>query len=259
MPIFLFRGTVRPPVFHLNLLGLPRIRYAWPEQNLTVDFTIEIKESKLEVKCDATRFVPNEHLSMLAMHAYDLSRAAIDCFCFYHGIGLTVFLEIFVDPDGNKTALTPRSEEVGGLCTAFDLAPSNNGPNNLDAMIRIFVSDRLLLLALNDLAVSISQFNLAAINCARAIEALRTSMTPPDIDRAKGWPIMRENLNLTKEYVSFVTGISEGPRHGNRRAPAEGRQAEIISRSWKIMNRFLEFRKRGSVPLPKSEFPILGE
>jgi hypothetical protein len=257
MPILLFRGTVRPPIFHLNVLGLPKIRYIWPDQDLTVDFTIVIRESKLDVKCDATRFVPEEHLSMIAMHAHELSHAAIDSFCFFHGIGLTVFLEIFVDPEGKQTALTARLENVAELCTAFNLDPSYTGPDNYDAMIRLVVSDRFLLLALNDLAVSISKFNLATINCARAIEALRNSMTPPDIDRTAGWPIMREKLNLTKAYISFVTDRSAAPRHGSKRAPAEGDQSETLTRAWKIMNRFLEFRKRGSIALSKSEFPIL--
>jgi hypothetical protein len=239
------------------VLGLPKIRFAWPDQNLTVDFTIKIEESKLEVKCDATRFVHSEHLSMLSMHAHDLARAAVDSFSFYHGIGLTVFLEIFVDPNGTQTTLVARSEEAKELCTAFNLDESYQGPDNYDAMVRLVFSDRLLLLALNDLTVTISQFSLAVINCARAIEALRTSMTPPGVDRSKGWPLMQENLNLTKNYISFVTNISAGPRHGDRRAPEEGQQSEIVSRSWKIMNRFLEFRKRGSVPLPRSEFPLL--
>jgi hypothetical protein len=202
VPILLFRGTVRPPIFHLNVLGLPKIRYAWPDQSLTVDFTVEIKESKLEVKCDATRFVPNEHLSMVTMHAYDLSRAAVDSFCFYHGIGLTVFLEIFIDANGNQTTLAPRLEEVEGLCTAFNLEGSYQGSDNYDAMVRLVFSDRLLLLALNDLTVSISQFSLAAINCARAIEALRTSMTPP------GTLGHVENLSLLRR-PQLRTGVRE--------------------------------------------------
>jgi hypothetical protein len=257
MPIVLFRGTVRPPVFKLNLTGLPTIRYGWPEQNLSVDFTVSVKESKLEVRCDATRFDPQEHLSMLAMHAYDLSRAAVDSFSFFHGIGLTVFLEIFVDPSGMATPLTPRSEEVLNLCTAFNLDPSHRGPDDYDAMIRLVVKDRHVLLALNDLVVSISQFNLASINCARAMEALRTAMTPEGANRAEGWPIMHRNLNVTKNYLSFISDVSRGPRHGDKRSPLEGQQAEILKRSWTVMNRFLEFRKRDNGPLPESEFQLL--
>lgn len=255
MPVVLFRGGVRPPVFRLNIGGLPQIRYSWPDQNLTVDFTLTVTNSDVEVKCDATRYDPEEHLSMLAMHAYDISRAAVDSFCFYHGLGLTVFIEMFVDPTGKQTPLTAKSEEVAGLLTAFNPSPSYQGTDNYDAMIRLVIKDRYLMLAMNDLVVAISHFNLAIINCARAIEALRTSMTPEGMDREEAWPIMQKNLNVTKRYLAFVTGLSAGPRHGSKRAPEEGQQAEVLKRSWTVMNRFLEFRKRGSVPL--TDFELL--
>jgi hypothetical protein len=257
MPVVIFKGTVRPVVHKLSISRLPKVRYGWPDQDLTVDFTVKIAESRLEVECDVTRFDKTQHLSMLAMHAYHLSSAAVDSFCFYRGIGLTVFLELFVNVDGTETNLAAHSEEVGGLCTAFNLDPSYHGPNNIEAMYSLVVRDRLLLLAMNDLIVPISRFDLAAVNCARAIEALRTSMTPVDMDRTQGWIVMQQNLNVGEAYLKFVTSLSTGPRHGNRRAPEAGQQAEIIKRAWVIMNRFLEFRKRGDQPLPVSEFPLL--
>ncbi|MFZ0663893.1 MAG: hypothetical protein WAM66_14465 [Acidobacteriaceae bacterium] len=131
MPVVLFRGTVRPPIFKLNLTGIPTIRYGWPDDDLTADFTITVKDSKVEVKCAVTRFDKETHLSMLTMHAYDLSTAAIDSFCFFHGWGLRVFIEIFIDVDGKQTVLTPHSEEVIGLCTAFNLDPSYVGPDDV--------------------------------------------------------------------------------------------------------------------------------
>lgn len=257
MPVVLFRGTVRPPIFKLNLTTMPTIRYSWPNDDLTADFSISVRDSKVEVKCDVTRFDKAEHLSMLAMHAYDLSSAAIDSLCFFHGLGLRVFIEMFVDVDGKQTTLTSHSEEVIGLCTAFNLDPSYTGPDNYEAMIRLIVKERLLLLALNDLIVPISHFNLATINCARAIEALRTAMSVPGQTREKDWESMRQRLNLTKDYLDFVIDLSKEPRHGNRRAPEVGQQSEVLRRAWIIMNRFLEFRKRGNLPLPASEFSLL--
>jgi hypothetical protein len=168
-----------------------------------------------------------------------------------------VFIEIFVDVDGKQTALTPRSEEVVGLCTAFNLDPSYTGTDNYEAMIRIVVQERALLLALNDLIVPISQFNLATINCARAIEGLRTAMSQPGWTRDEEWEFMRQQLNLTKGYLKFVIDLSAEPRHGKRKAPEAGQQSEIIRRSWVVMNRFLEYRKRGSQQLQLADFHLL--
>jgi len=256
MPVILFRGTVRPPIFKINVAKMPTIRYGWPADNLSADFSISITDSKIEIKCDVSRFEKDEHLSMLAMHAYDLSMATIDSFCFFYGFGLRVFIEIFVDADGKQTALTPRSEEVVGLCTAFNLDPSHSGPDNYEAMIRMVVQERALLLALNDLIVPISQFNLATINCARAIEGLRAAMLPEG-SREEQWEFMRQHLNLRKDYLKFVIDLSTDPRHGRRKAPEVGEQAEVIKRSWVVMNRFLEFRKRSNQQLPLADFPLL--
>lgn len=257
MPTVFFRGTVRPPIFKLNVDRMPMIRFGWPDGNLTADFTITIKDSKVEVRCDVTRFDKEEHLSMLAMHANDLSSAAIDSFCFFYGFGLRVFLEIFIDADGNQTALTAKTEEVAGLCKAFNLDPSHVGPDNFEAMIRLVVKERPLLLALNDLIVPISQFNLATINCARAIEGLRAAMSSPEWSREKQWEFMRSQLNISKEYLGFVIGLSADPRHGKRKAPEVGEQAEVIRRAWVVMDRFLEFRKRNNQQLPTDDFPPL--
>lgn len=258
MPVVVFKGSVRPVVHKLSVSGLPKIRYIWPDEDgLTADFTVRISESKIEVECDINQFDKAKHLSMLSMHAYHLSSVAVDSFAFSSGLGVTAFLEFFIDVDGRETNLAPHSEEILGLCTAFDLSPSYRGPNDIRAMYSLVAKDRLLLLALNDLIVPISRFDLAVVNCARAMEALRTSMTPEGMDRSQGWPFMHANLNITKKYLSAITDRSRGPRHGDRRAPQPGEQADVLKRSWTVMNRFLEYRKRGSAQLPEAEFQIL--
>jgi hypothetical protein len=195
---------------------------------------------------------------MLAMHAYDMAMAAVDSLCFFYGFGLRAFIEIFVDENGKQTALTPRAgHEVIGLCTAFNLDPSYTGPDNFEAMMRLILEERSLLLALNDLIAPVSQFNLATINCARSIETLRSAMASPGWTRDKEWEFMREQLNLTKAYTQFVIGLSTEPRHGKRKAPEVGQQSEITKRAWVIMDRFMHYRKGGNQRLPLAEFALL--
>ena len=123
--------------------------------------------------------------------------------------------------------------------------------------MRLVLKERALLLALNDLIAPVSQFNLATINCARVIESLRSAMATSGWTRDQEWEFMRQQLNLTKPYIQFVIGLSVEPRHGKRKAPEDGQQDEITKRAWIIMNRFLEYRKRGSHQLPLAEFELL--
>ena len=66
---------------------------------------------------------------------------------------------------------------------------------------------------------------------------------------------MRSNLNVDEKYLKFVTGLSHGPRHGNRAKRLPERDlAETLNRAWTIMDRYLAFRRRGGQPLPLTEF-----
>lgn len=259
MPEIIFRGSVLPEHFsgRLNINGLPSIRCVTDSGNNVAELTLDITESKVSVRCRTKTFDAETHLSTLSMHAYNIARAAVDSWCFSSGIGLMVHLGKVVHPNGEEHNLAPQAEHVLGLCTAFNLDPSAQSLGSYQEMVRIIISDQYVLMALNDLVASIHQFDLAAINCARAIEALRTSMTPSVMDRFKAWPIMQANLNLTERYLTSITAPSAKPRHGARRSLGGTVQAEIMKRAWIVMNRFLEFRKRGDVPLPEQEFRVL--
>ena len=68
---------------------------------------------------------------------------------------------------------------------------------------------------------------------------------------------LQESLNLTKEYVQFISELSAGPRHGTIDPQDPIEVMEVRRRAWVIANRFLEFRKRGSVDLSEPSFPRL--
>ena len=114
-----------------------------------------------------------------------------------------------------------------------------------------------LLWALNELLVAITVPEYLEVNCARAIESLRTLLVPDDLGRTKGWPELRKALCVEESYLRSVTDASVAPRHGDKTVPEQAKGREILARAWIIMNRFLEFRKRGSVGLSRTAFPVL--
>lgn len=82
-------------------------------------------------------------------------------------------------------------------------------------------------------------------------------MTPIGQEKKQGWSAMRQNLNIDVGYLSFITDESKGPRHGNRTGIKQTAFREVIRRSWSIMDRFLEYKKRGDKQLPLADFPLL--
>ena len=128
-------------------------------------------------------------------------------------------------------------------------------------MLGIIMAEGSLYMALNDLILANTLPHHGPQNCGRVLDALCRLVTPADNkgDRKKMWPVFREMLRLERQYVDFVMQASEGPRHGDRTFVPGNLSMIVTVRTWRIMNRFLEFRKRGNQPLPESEFPWLAD
>jgi hypothetical protein len=255
MPSLHFLGHVLPPIFKLQIKGLPEIQYQ--EQSMTIKFKIAVTDSEVDVQVDIDPYDHGSQFSMIYTRAFDLTRAAVDCWSFANGKGLTVFIDRFIDANGNESTIAPEAVNVGTFFTAFNLHPNYTGPDNYEAMVKLFVVEPGAFMALNDLILAITMPHHAPVNCARAVEGLRTLMVPKGTDRKQAWPLMRNNLNVEADYVLFVTDLSKAPRHGDRTFIDGTKVNETVARSWIIMNRFLEFRKRGNLPLPLADFPLL--
>ncbi len=82
-------------------------------------------------------------------------------------------------------------------------------------------------------------------------------IVPIDPSRKLGWTKMQDYLNIGRSYREFIMTASTEPRHGDRSDVPAHISQQVVERSWVIMNRFLEYKKRGDKPLPIAEFPLL--
>ena len=212
----------------------------------------QIDESIIDIEFDLQAFDEKDPSSLL-MRAWDLARAAVDLYSFKVGWGLSVVIDTLVKPDGSTSTIMPKMETLAPYSTAMADDPK---VNNFDICYRTLLTEPALFMALNNLIVSITLPHHAAVNCARMIEGLR-ELIAPGVERSKAWPIMRTNLNIDQAYLTYVTDLSAAPRHGDRAHIPGPTVTEATTRAWKIMNRFLEFRKRKNQPLPVAEFPLL--
>lgn len=262
MALLKFYGRILPPppIINLTMKDLPSIHWEDKELGLVMDLSMSIVDSEVIVSCESNLYSTQDEMSEIYKRVFDMARSAVDCFSYVKGVGLSVILERFIPPNGISTNILVERPELASLVTAFDLNPSNKG-SNFEAMYAIVISEPNLFLALNDLIASITVSHHAAVNCGRAIEAIREVIMPSGSDRSRrnrGWEIMRQHLNIELTYLSFITDVSTAPRHGKRVAATSKQDFnETLKRSWIIMNRFFEYRKRGNVQLPLADFPIL--
>ena len=68
---------------------------------------------------------------------------------------------------------------------------------------------------------------------------------------------MQAALNISRPYQQWVTSLSANPRHADRSHITGANTTEALSRTWSLMNRFLEYKRRGDKPLSAPDFPVL--
>lgn len=254
-----FRGIVVPKFYDLTLGALITMRKADPPTverpaGLVTVCKITITKSVINVIAEAN-YWDDSMQGYLYHTALAQTRALVDLYCFARGRSLHVSLDQLIDSEGNQITLGMEETELPALCTVIE--GSSPESFSLGSTFQNVIEDELLYLALRDLVSSLSSPFTSLVDCARAIEGLRNILVPNDPKRILGWSTLQEQLNLSREYREFITSASAGPRHGDRSKALEPTRAEVMRRSWTIMNRFFEYRKRGNQKLPLGEFPLL--
>lgn len=234
---------------------LPAISFKSAEFGLKIDLTLTIDKSSLDVACAVENY-DTKDLGHIHKIAYDLARAAVNLSSFCTGMMLSPVFDRFVGPDGTTSPFVIHDPELAKLCTAFAMR-SPERPSSLSTVMHIVLSEPPLFMALDDLIGAASLHHQSSANCGRAVEGLRNLMASPVMSRSDAWALFQKNLRVDKGYLTFITDNSQAGRHGDRTYVPGDKATEIVHRSWIIMNRFLEYRKRGNQPLPVDEFPIL--
>lgn len=245
-----FSGRVLPKHAAISLSIKPTISWNIDQIGVSVQFICHIDNSNIDVECQLDEYKP-EYLVAIYMRALDLCRAQVDLIGFKMGWGLTTVLESFTDPQGATTQIFPRDETLGALCTTFTL------DKHFDQLCVKVIESPCLFMALRDLISAISLPHVSLVDCARAIERLRHLVAKPDAKDVQAWEQLREALHIEKAYLKYITDHSTDPRHGRPGHTTGTETTEVTRRSWVIMNRYLEYLKRGEVPLSLAEFPLL--
>jgi hypothetical protein len=258
MPIVQFKGRVLPESSNLTIQNIPQLHMIEPARidlpnGLSMSFTITIADAVIDVRCDTNPFDQPWHMSWVHNRTLSVLRALIDLHSFATGDVLGLILDSYIDPEGREIRLRVSNPSLARFCTVFG---SNITGVVIGPMLNLVMAEPDIFLAMRDLINGAACVNCTAVDCARAVEGLREIMGG-NSDRRQSWIIMRDNLQVSQRYLSFITDISTSPRHGGRSYIPETTIQEILERSWTIMNRFLEFRRGGSQPLPLAEFPLL--
>lgn len=247
-----FVGRVFPLGLAINV-EIPEIKWKWEERNIDFMFRVKIDNSIVTVECDLDRY-EWEYFGELNKRATDLARTSANIAAFAAGYGLSVVLEYMTEPDGRQIAPQRREEIPAESRSALNLDAS--GTDEMQRAVTAIITEPAVFMALDDLIRAVSSHHTQFADCGRVVDGIRRSIAPT-LDGAAAWRAMHDALNIDRTYLERISRVSTGPRHGDRTFISGEVGSEVLKRTWAVMNRFLEYRKRGNAPLTAPEFPRL--
>jgi hypothetical protein len=253
MPTVTYRGRVFPAGLNLTISPVT-IGWKNPITNLNGEIEVTVTNGVLTAICELSLFDEEQHMALLYKEAFEIAGVMMTMLSFATGWGTTLVFETITLPNGVTTEIRPGNETLGKECTAYSAA----GPDML-TLLPLIMAEPQIHYCLRDLNELLSVPNRVNINCGRVIDAIRNMIlpTPPEGDRRASWAKMQSVLNLDPKCVRYIGDSSVPHRHGDF-VPFDGKTTSDLSeRTWKIMNRFLEYRKRQNQPLTAPEFPLL--
>jgi hypothetical protein len=245
-----FKGRVLPAALPVTILGGPSLHIENEHLGLVSEMRFNIQDNLITVDCDVNKLEPAT-MGSLVIRAHNTVESAVNLLSFSTGVGHSVILDKCHLPGGAVQDVIMEDRELAKFATAIQSS------SDLQQFLKMCLVEPPLFLAIRDLSDAIKTSNLAEINCTRAIETIRNYFIPPGGSRKDGWMPMRKALNVSQEYVTSITNLSRGPRHGDYYEMPTQKVRDACEKTWMLMNRFLEYRKRGNQPLPLSEFCLL--
>jgi hypothetical protein len=251
-----FLGRVIPAVYNVSVGFDPRMDHKEPALNFEATFIVHVKNSNVDVECELPAFDPQQ-FALLYIRAFDRARTAVDLVAFATGISVTTVFETFVLPNGQHGPIAMQHPDLGKLCTAYRVNACESD-KSFDEMYRLVALNHEIFMTLRDLIDANTLPHVGVINCGRVLDSIRRMISPSETNQIRGWAAMQTALNISRDYQEWVSKLSAQPRHGDRGYIAPPDTESALKRTWAIMNRFLEYRRRGGGPLQPPDFPILG-
>jgi hypothetical protein len=254
MPVVQFHGRVHPTSVPLSINDIT-LDLEHPHIG-KMKVLIRIQDSVIDVSC--TPYAA-EHAQLLFYQTLHLAQAAADLAGFVVGAGFQVIFEEATVDNQPRGWIEYRQPYLETLVSSI----SNSGrehfratyDNSFNQVFFALCDHPTLLFALHDLNLALTHKVHQPTHCARAIESLRRYFDPSD--RKKGWALLRNALNVSEDYLKFITNLSQEPRHGAIIDVNASDSREILVRTWTVANRFLEYLRAQSSGQALPAFPPL--
>ena len=113
-------------------------------------------------------------------------------------------------------------------------------------------------IAIGDIKYACLEHDLTAFFSFRAIEGIMNSFNDSDKDdRKNNWLLLRENLNISRNFFNKVEELSKKNRHGKNFEQTFADRQICIYSALIVLQRYLHFIDQGKQKLVSEIFPVL--
>ncbi len=246
MPRITLIGGILPNTYVVKMDYVPQLEWNNSVIGATVRLRVAISGSDVVVVCESDKAV---EFGAVYIRALDMAKTAVNLMAFRDGRAVNVHFYMALDDANNPTRLDLLAPQ--SALTAYDLS------TEFQPLHEMIVRDADLFIALDDLIGAARDPHSSAINCARAIDAIRYLISPNEKNEKKAWAAMQNALLVEDAYLKFISSASRFHRHGNRQFIPGNVANELIERAWTVMNRYLAYRKAKCASLDPAIYPLL--
>jgi len=249
-----FNGRVYPERANVNITIPGPLTVSVPEIGLRFKATVSVGASQISALVETEE--GDQDLLTLRNYLGDIVSAMTDALGYLSGCGYEIELTSVTFPDGRH--------EVFGVGIPILEEGKGDRPLTFRELFRLITSGRpssfFLHRGFSDLRHAIRSSGNTAFFCFRAIEDMRRSFWKPEDGRHRrpSWERMAAALRIGRGYIVPVKQWRDLQAHGEPKHMTDRERAEILQRTWRVMDRFCAYLFRGEKPLPEEEFVFLG-
>ena len=242
---YILCGKVIPERVDFSI-SMPDLLVKMPDAELEFNMRLSIQKSQISVEVLSEKEIMD--IETLRNYVVDLVTLHTDVFGYINGYGYDIEITSLMR-ENNK----PHIFGVG--VPALEEDRINRPYKEVGEILLLIYSNskQNLRLALLDLRLAIKLPKDTPFFCYRAIESLMQYFNKHD--KNKAWDEFRSALNISEDYIKIgIKPLADNIRHGKSPFVSAAARDDILTKTWKIIDRFIVYAKNNEVPLDKSEY-----
>lgn len=201
----------------------------------TIKVSIIVSQVNIELDSDS-KYSPIDLKNIVEMFAHTM----IDTYGYLKGYSYSLEITSVYAPETGYF-------EVFGIDVVKITQDEKNRPLNYQDTLQLALKNPKLYMVLKDLRDAIKKPLDTFFHCRRAVETIMNYFMESD-NKAKGWKDTVKILGLNENHIDEIKKVAGDQRHGTYESVTGEKRVDIMMKTWKIVDKFIEYLKSQEGP-----------